>query len=104
DFAAEFRLASAGDPCSLAIRSHSLLVWSTLVVNLIVSYDPERVIIGGGITDSAAVILPEIQAYVDRHAHTPWGRVRVLRTELGDAAALMAGGWLLREQFPDILM
>lgn len=100
DFAAVFRLAAAGDACALAIRQHSLLVWSTLAVNLITAYDPELVVIGGGIIDSADVILPALQQHVDRHAHTPWGRVRVVRSALGDAAALLAGEWILREQFP----
>lgn len=104
DFAAVFRLAAGGDVCARAIRDHSLLVWATLAVNLIVAYDPELVVIGGGISDSAEVIVPAIQQHVDRHAHTPWGRVRVVRSALGDAAALMAGEWLLREQFPDLRM
>lgn len=100
DYAAVFRLAAAGDACALAIREHSLLVWATLVVNLIVAYDPERVIIGGGIVASGDIILPALQRHVDRHAHTPWGRVQLVRSELGDASALLAGEWLLREQTP----
>ncbi len=99
DYAAVFRLAALGDPCATAIRDHSLLVWATLVVNLIVAYDPERVIIGGGILASRDILLPAIQQHVDRHAHTPWGRVQVLGAELGDASALYAGEWLLREHF-----
>lgn len=100
DFSAVFRLAAMGDACARAIRDHSLLVWATLAVNLIVAFDPELIVVGGGISQSAETILPAIQQHVDRHAHTPWGRVRVVRSALGDAAALMAGEWLLREQFP----
>ena len=97
DYAAVFRLAARGDPCATAIRENSLLVWATLVVNLIIAYDPERVIIGGGIVASRDILLPAIQQHVDRHAQTPWGRVQVLGAELGDASALYAGEWLLRE-------
>lgn len=99
DYAAVFRLAAQGDPCAAAIRDQSLLVWATLVVNLIVAYDPERVIIGGGLLASRDVILPAIRQHVDRHAHTPWGRVQIVAAELGDAGALHAGEWLLREKF-----
>ena len=102
DYAAVFLHAAAGDACAVAIRDHSLLVWATLVVNLIVAYDPERVIIGGGILASRDVILPAIQQYVDRHAHTPWGRVIVAGAGLGDASALYAGEWLLRERLARI--
>jgi glucokinase len=102
DFAAVFRLAAKGDSCAQAIRDHSLLVWSSLAVNLIHAYDPELVILGGGIMASADVILPAASEYVRHHAHTPWGKVCVVASELGDSAALVAGEWLLEEQFPNL--
>jgi glucokinase len=84
----------------LNLREHSLRVWGTLAVNLIHAYDPEIVIIGGGIMAAADVVLPAIGEFVRRRAHTPWGKVRVVGGELGDTAALVAGEWLLREQHP----
>ena len=68
-------------------------------MNLIHAYDPELVILGGGIMASADVILPASANYVTRHAHTPWGKVRVEASALGDQAALVAAEWLLEEQF-----
>jgi len=98
DFAAVFPHAAAGDPCAAALRDHSLLVWSSLAVNLIHAYDPEVLILGGGIMASGDVILPAVRDHVARFAHTPWGKVRVVASELGDAAAMVAGEWLLQEQ------
>ncbi|QEH34401.1 N-acetylglucosamine repressor [Aquisphaera giovannonii] len=102
DYDLVFREAAAGDACAAAIRDHSLLVWSSLAVSLIHAYDPEVLVLGGGIMASADAILPAIREFVGRHAHTPWGEVRVVASELGDDAALVAGEWLLREQFPDL--
>ena len=102
DFAAVFRHAAAGDACAIKLRDHSLRVWGTLVVNLIHAYDPEVVVIGGGIMASADIILPATKEYVRRHAHTPWGLVRIVAGQLGDNAALVPGEWLLQEQFPDL--
>jgi glucokinase len=102
DFAAVFRLAAAGDSCAAALRDHSLFVWSSLAVNLIHAYDPEVLILGGGIMGNADVILPAVSKHVRRYAHTPWGKVRVVASELRDQAALVAGEWLLREQFPNL--
>lgn len=102
NYAAVFKHAAAGDACAVKLRDHSLRVWSTLAVNLIHAFDPEVVILGGGIMASRDAILPAVQDYVQRHAHTPWGQVRVVAGQLGDAAALVAGEWLLREQFPRI--
>lgn len=99
DFAAVFRHAAAGDACALAVRDHSLLVWSSLAVSLIHAYDPELIVLGGGIMASADVIIPAVRAHVHRYAHTPWGKVAIVPSALGDTAALVAGEWLLQEQF-----
>ncbi len=102
NYAAVFKHAAQNDRCAVKLRDHSLLVWSTLAVNLIHAYDPELVILGGGIMASADVILPVVRKYVARHAHTPWGKVRIEASALGDQAALVAAEWLLKEQFPKL--
>jgi glucokinase len=98
DFAAVFRLATQGDACSVALRDHCLRVWSALAVSLIHAFDPETLILGGGVMGSAETILPAISDYVARHAHTPWGKVRIAGSTLGDHAALLGCEWLLQEQ------
>lgn len=98
DFASVFRRAAAGDACARALRDHALQVWSALAVSLIHAYDPERLILGGGVMASGEAILPAIRDHVERHAHTPWGKVRVVVGELGDHAALLGCEWLVREQ------
>jgi glucokinase len=60
-------------------------------------FDPEVVILGGGIMGSAGEIIPFVREYVSRHAHTPWGKVNVIASELGDHAALLACEWLVQE-------
>jgi glucokinase len=98
DYSAVFKHAAGGDVCAVRLRDHSLQVWATLAVNLIHAYDAEIVILGGGVMKSADVILPVMNDHVCRHAHTQWGKVRVVAGELGDQAALVAGEWLLGEQ------
>lgn len=98
DYAAVFRLAKAGDPCARELRDHSLRIWSVTAVNLIHAYDPEKLVLCGGIMASADVIVPAVQAYVKRNAHTPWGLVEVVPSALGDEAALLACEWLWQEQ------
>jgi hypothetical protein len=44
--------------------------------------------------------LPAIRQYIARHASAPWGKSQVTASELGDNAGLVAGEWLLRDQFP----
>ena len=98
DYDVLFRLAARGDACAHALKEHSLQVWSALAVSVIHAYDPELLLLGGGVMGSAAAILPAVRDYVARHAHTPWGQVRVAPSQLGDQSALLACEWLLQEQ------
>lgn len=101
DYAAVFRWAAAGDGCATALREHSLRVWGALAVNLIHAYDPERLILGGGILASAEEVRSGVEAWVLRHAHTPWGKVKVVVGELGDGAALVAAEDLVSEKLKE---
>ncbi len=88
DFKMLFKLADAGDRVAVEILDYCLKVWATGAVGLIHAYDPERIVIGGGVMRSAAVIIPHIQAYVNQHAWTPWGKVEIVAAQLGNDAGL----------------
>lgn len=98
DYATVFHLARKGDVCALALRAHSIEVWSALIVSLIHCFDPERVVVGGGIMAGAADCIADIERSVRAHAHTPWGRVEIVPALLGDAAALIGAAYLVRER------
>jgi glucokinase len=98
NFEALFRLAAANDPVALALRDRCLQVWATATVGLIHAYDPEIIIFGGGVMKSADVILPYIQSYVEKHAWTPWGKVKVRAAEVGNNAGILGAIPLLSEQ------
>ncbi|ABF39656.1 sugar kinase [Candidatus Koribacter versatilis Ellin345] len=95
DFRALFELAKAGDRVALEIREYCLQVWATAAVGLIHAYDPELIVIGGGVMRSANVILPHIQQFVNEHAWTPWGKVKIVAAELGNHAGLFGAEPLL---------
>lgn len=97
DFAALFRCSLAGDPVAIAVRDRCLAVWASGIVGLIHSFDPEAVVIGGAVMKSADQILPFLQDYVERHAWTPWGKVRISAAELGPDAGLLGAVPLLGE-------
>jgi len=62
---------------------------------LIHVYDPEIVVIGGGLSASAPHFLNGVQRFADQHAWTqPKGRVRVAASRLGDTAALVGAAEL----------
>ncbi|GCE13457.1 ROK family protein [Tengunoibacter tsumagoiensis] len=97
-----FAHARQGDSAAQALVDWFARTLGAGIVSLIHTYDPDIVIVGGGIMHSATQFLPAVQAYVDEHAWTvPRGRVRVLAAQLGDAAALIGVAELT--QRPELL-
>jgi glucokinase len=97
EFEALFRCARTGDSVAIEIRERCLRIWAAGIVALIHAYDPEVVVLGGGVMLSADDILPSIREYVHTHAWTPWGKVEIRPGELGDHAALLGAIPLLSE-------
>jgi glucokinase len=95
NFQALFEFAGAGDQVASEILEYCLKVWATGAVGLIHAYDPELIVMGGGVMRSASVILPSIQHYVNSHAWTPWGKVQVVAAQLGNDAGLFGAVPLL---------
>ena len=84
-----FDEAADGDKVATAIRDRCLNVWAADAVGLVHAYDPEMIVVGGGVMKSADVIIPYIESYVQKHAWTPWGKVQVHAAALGNNAALL---------------
>jgi glucokinase len=92
-----FRCAGQGDQVAIALRDRCLHIWAASTTGLIHAYDPEIVVYGGGVMKSADVIIPFVQPYVEKHAWTPWGKVKVRAAELGNNAGLLGAVPLLSE-------
>lgn len=94
DFEAVFRLAASGEPFALSIRDRCLEVWAAGILNLVYAYDPERVVIGGGVMHSADVILPFIQNKINQAAWLPENAVKVVAAAQPDWAGVLGMGHL----------
>ena len=78
-----------GDKVAVAIRDRCLNIWAATAVGLVHAYDPEMIVIGGGVMKSADVIVPYLESYVHKFAWTPWGKVQVCAAKMGNNAVLM---------------
>lgn len=92
-----FEEAARGDRAATGIRDHCLRIWAVDAVGLVHAYDPEMIVIGGGVMKSANVIIPYVESYVQKYAWTPWGKVKVRAASLGNNAALIGAIPLLSE-------
>jgi glucokinase len=93
-----FEDAAHGDRIAVTIRDRCLNIWAVDAVALVHAYDPEIIVIGGGVMKSADVIVPYVEGYVQKHAWTPWGKVQVHAAALGNNAALLGAIPLLSEK------
>jgi glucokinase len=96
DFETVFKCYRKKDKTAKEVLNTALKSWAAGVVNMIHAYDPEMVILHGGIMKSADIILPFIQNYVNKYAWTPWGVVQVCKSHYEDFAALYGMDYLLK--------
>ena len=95
DFEALFACAGEGDAVAVALRDRCLRMWSAAAVSMVHAWDPELLVVGGGVMARAAEVLPAIAAHVQAHAWTPWGELEVRAAALGAQAALLGAVPLL---------
>ena len=75
DYEALFRLAEAGDALATELLAESIDAWSTCAVGLIHAYDPDMLILSGGVTRAGARLTKPIGDSIEAYAWTPWGKV-----------------------------
>jgi glucokinase len=95
DFHAVFKASQKKDVLATRIKFECLNIWSSGVINLIHAYDPEVVVLGGGILNSKEEIIPYIQQRVDQYAWCPWGKVQIKASELMDDSAILGVAYCL---------
>lgn len=98
DFYDLFMAAGQGDCVAVEIRDYCIKIWSAAIISYIHAYDPEQVVLGGGILNSANDIIPMIREKVEKQAWTPWGKVVIKPGELGDFAGVLGAIYCLRNK------
>ncbi len=96
DYESLFRNASKNDPVALKVLNHCYLVWASGIISMIHAFDPEIVILSGGIMKSAGLIIPELQKRIDKHAWTDWGNVKIYPAKHINSAALYGCDYIIR--------
>jgi glucokinase len=99
DFAAVFRAAADGDDVATAVRDHCLRHWTALVISLVHAYDPDRIVIGGGVSEGqeARSFFAAMQDEVNRRAWTV-EPIEIRAARLGNQAGLVGAASLLSSE------
>ena len=89
DFKTLFALMRQGEPEATLLCKDCMDVWAAAIINYIHAYDPEVIVMGGGIMRSADIILPYLKERIDRLVWAPENKVEINASLLGDNAALL---------------
>lgn len=98
DFYHLFKASQKNDSLANRIKKDCLDVWSANIVSLIHAYDPDIVVLGGGIMNSKDEIIPYLEQKVHQNAWTPWGKVKINASQLMNKAALFGLNYCLQHQ------
>jgi glucokinase len=93
DYKILFDLYREGNPDAQKICHYCMDIWSAGIVNWIHAYDPAMIVLGGGVMKSADIIIPYIQERVNSLAWTPWGKVKIVESELKDHAGILGAAY-----------
>jgi glucokinase len=98
DYEAVFNHATLCDPCARAVVEHSLKVWSAVALNAVIAFDPEILVLGGGVMRHPEVITRSIQDHIANHTPGFRWQIPVLAAAQGDDAALLGCERLVADQ------
>ncbi|MDF2537218.1 MAG: hypothetical protein K0S76_239 [Herbinix sp.] len=98
DFKILKKYAEAKDLVAQEILQECILSFSKGIIALIYAYDPEIVILSGGIVNFGEDLLKPIIEYVHEHAWTPWGKVQFRVAENKEHSVLLGLHYLMRQE------
>lgn len=78
-----------GDSLSQRAFEMAIEIYSAGITNLVHAYDPEVIVLSGGVMKGRKQILPAIQRSVEGRAWTPWGKLRFLVADDPDSSVLL---------------
>jgi glucokinase len=85
--------AQAGDPRAIQGLADTGRYLGIGLANMIVAIDPDRVVLGGGVSAAGELILEPIRDEIARRVHvTAWSRIEVVVAELGTYAGAIGAG------------
>jgi glucokinase len=96
-----FEAAEAGDPVGRRLADRLTCELGVLVANLIFAFDPELVLVGGGLVTHRPSVLDAVrQEAAARLDYLPPGATEILPMGLGDAAGVLGGVALAMDAIP----
>jgi len=71
--------------------------WANCIISLIYAYDPEVILLSGGVIKFGSILLEPMLEYVKKNVWTPWGKVEFRIAENTEHSVLLGLHWLLNK-------
>ncbi len=94
DFRSLFKAAAKGDKLALKIEKDCLSAWSAVLINMIYAYDPEIIVLSGGVLGSAGRIIPYLKNEIDKCTWLKKNNIQLVVAQHPDWAGVMGAAWL----------
>lgn len=95
NFNSVFDCARKGDALAIRTQENCLRAWSLGILNLILSYDPERVVIGGGIMKNKDLLIPYVERLIKNDSWINDNHIELVVAEQVEYAGILGMYYLL---------
>lgn len=96
--------AERGDACAQEVLAHMLRYWGEALVSFIHAYDPERIIVGGGVMNAPAIVLTSLRETVFDLAWAAGGQVKIVQADFPNNAGLIGASALFESSVQNSLV
>lgn len=93
-----FKAAADGDPLAVSIYNRYLKAWSYTLKNLVYAYDPEYLILGGGVMTEGENLREYFQTFLDKANWLNHFTVKVVLAQNPDWAGVIGAAILAQEK------
>ena len=81
DFRALEKAVNGNDPAAVEVFEECVTSWARGIVSMVYAFDPEVVVLSGGVTNMGEKLLSPLRRKVLENVWTPWGKLRFITAE-----------------------
>ncbi|MBP5255991.1 MAG: ROK family protein, partial [Clostridia bacterium] len=75
------KAVNENDPAAVEVFEECVTSWARGIVSMVYAFDPEVVVLSGGVTNMGEKLLSPLRRKVLENVWTPWGKLRFITAE-----------------------
>jgi glucokinase len=90
--------AEQGDECAIDLRRHCFQIWGEAIVSYIHLFDPAKIILGGGLMNSADLVLPRFERIIKEMSWSHGKGLELIKAQHPNNAGILGAAALFKEE------